>query len=191
MQRAMLLFWQHGYESTSLTDLTREMGITPPSLYSAFGDKKRLFLEAVALYLSGPVTSASIIEEAPSAEEAAFALLRTSAIGATGTSTPKGCLLASSAISCSDAAADVKAELAALRKSIESQLKRKILADIRTGVLPEDADASALAAHVMALTQGMSTLARDGASREKLLRLVDVAMLVWPGRRVATQKDSR
>ena len=52
------------------------MGSTPPSLYSAFGDKKRLFLEAVALYLSGPTTSASIIDGASSAEQAALGLLR-------------------------------------------------------------------------------------------------------------------
>ena len=53
LNQAMLLFWRHGYESTAVSDLTAAMGVTPPSLYAAFGDKKRLFLEAVALYLSG------------------------------------------------------------------------------------------------------------------------------------------
>ena len=56
LHQAMLLFWQHGYEATSLSGLTAAMGVTPPSIYAAFGDKKRLFLEAVAHYLSGPVT---------------------------------------------------------------------------------------------------------------------------------------
>ena len=64
LHRAMLLFWRHGYEATSVNDLTRAMGITPPSLYAAFGDKKQLFLEAVRRYLSGSVTSESIIDMA-------------------------------------------------------------------------------------------------------------------------------
>ena len=101
LESAMMLFWRHGYEATSVSDLTKAMGITPPSLYTAFGDKKQLFLEAVQRYISGPITSESIIDEAPSARAAAAGLLRASVIGFTGKSTPAGCLLASSAISCS------------------------------------------------------------------------------------------
>ena len=41
LARAMRLFWSRGYEATSVSELTEAMGITPPSLYSAFGDKKR------------------------------------------------------------------------------------------------------------------------------------------------------
>ena len=50
LEQAMLVFWQYGYETTSLNDLTAAMGITPPSLYGAFGDKETLFLEAVQRY---------------------------------------------------------------------------------------------------------------------------------------------
>src|ERR1700737_4190586 len=99
LHQAMLLFWRHGYEATSLSDLTAAMGVTPPSIYTAFGDKKRLFREAVDRYLSGPVTSESIIAEAASARVAAMSLLKASAIAFTGADTPPGCLLASSAIS--------------------------------------------------------------------------------------------
>jgi hypothetical protein len=44
---AMLLFWRYGYEATSLAELTRAMGVTPPSIYVAYGDKKGLFRSAV------------------------------------------------------------------------------------------------------------------------------------------------
>jgi AcrR family transcriptional regulator len=47
LEKAMLIFWRYGYETTSIVDLTNAMGVTAPSLYNAFGDKKRLFLEAV------------------------------------------------------------------------------------------------------------------------------------------------
>jgi AcrR family transcriptional regulator len=180
LHQAMLLFWQHGYEATSLSALTTAMGVTPPSIYTAFGDKKQLFLEAVKRYCSGPVTAKSIIDEAENAREAAWGLLKNSAISFTGTDTPLGCLLASSTISCSAAVADVQAELASIRRKIEIHLKNKIVRDVAAGGMPRKTDASALAAHAMAVIQGMSTLARDGAKREKLMRVAQTAMLVWP-----------
>ncbi|AQR61143.1 TetR family transcriptional regulator [Brevundimonas sp. LM2] len=179
LHAAMLTFWRHGYESTSVADLTAAMGITPPSLYGAFGDKKRLFRETVGLYLSAEPPEPAIAA-ASSAREAAQRLLTASAEGVTGDNTPTGCLLATSALSCSTAAADVQAEIAAIRHGIEAALRARIQTDIDDGTLPDDTDADALAGHMMAMTQGLSTLARDGASREKLLRVVAQAMKAWP-----------
>lgn len=179
-RQAMLVFWEHGYEATSLNDLTAALGVPPSSIYTAFGDKKGLFLAAVHQYLSGPVTSESIIREAATAKDAATGLLRASAIGFTGVSTPRGCLLASAAISCSADAQDVRATLAGLRKTIEAGLRDKIKRDIKTGRLPQSTDAGPLAAHTMAVIQGMSTLARDGASRASLLCVVNTALQCWP-----------
>ena len=180
LTKAMLLFWRHGYEATSLNDLTTELGVKPSSIYSVFGDKKRLFLEAVTKYLSGPVTSESIIDEAVDGREAARGLLKAAAFGFTGQDTPAGCLLASSAISCSEGANDVKEELAAIRRGIEEQLLKKVKESVIGGQLPKDTAAEALASLTMAVIQGMSTLARDGAPRDKLLGMIDAAMLAWP-----------
>jgi hypothetical protein len=134
----------------------------------------------VARYLAGPVTAEQIIDGAASARTAARSLLDGSAIAFTGETTPPGCLLASSAISCSAAAEDVQKELAALRGAIEARLRQRITRAVENTELPADTDAEALAGHVMASIQGMSTLARDGASREKLLRVETVAMKAWP-----------
>ncbi len=172
LDRAMLLFWQHGFEGTSIAELTAAMGITPPSLYAAFGDKKALFREAVARYLGSPAQAS----DQASARDAAFALLRAAALRFTGEDTPAGCLIATAAASCSPAAADIQAELASVRRNTEAWLCDRIERD---GVATTEAEA--LAAHVMAVVQGLSTLARDGASRDKLLRMIDVAMRVWPG----------
>lgn len=180
LHKAMLLFWRHGYEATTLNDLTSELGVKPSSIYTVFGDKKRLFLEAVSRYLSGPITSDSIINEAPTGREAAMGLLMASAHGFTGEDTPAGCLLASSAISCSESAGDIKEELATIRIGIEERLRQKVLSSIASGSMPANANADALAGLTMAVIQGMSTLARDGASREKLLSVVDAAMQAWP-----------
>lgn len=180
LHQAMLLFWHHGYEATSLNDLTSVLGVKPSSIYTVFGDKKRLFLEAVEHYLSGPVTSASIIAQAPNGREAAHGLMQASARGFTCSDTPAGCLLASSAISCSHAANDVREELAVIRRGIEASLREKIVSSVNAGLLPAHTNAEALAGLTMAVIQGMSTLARDGATRDKLLLMVDAAMQAWP-----------
>ena len=67
LYQAMLLFWKYGYEATSLSQLTTAMGITPPSLYTAFGDKQRLFLEAIERYTRGPINTAGIMRDAATA----------------------------------------------------------------------------------------------------------------------------
>ena len=178
---AMRLFWQHGFEATSVAELTQAMGITPPSLYAAFGDKRGLFREAVQLYLGGVGSVAESITGAATARDAARDLLTAAALGDSGEDTPPGCLLASSLVSSSTAAADVREELAEIRRGIEGALRLRIERDVRDGHLPHDTDAEALAGHVCAVVQGMSTLAKDGAGREKLLRIVDSAMAGWPG----------
>lgn len=180
LYKAMLLFWEHGYEATSLNDLTSALGVTPSSIYSAFGDKKGLFLEAVGLYLGSAATVQTMLGEAITARAAAAAMLEGAAAGFTGAETPRGCLLASAAISCSDSAADVRQTLGAIRQGMEAQLRARIQDGIARQEMPEETDAEVLAAMTMAVIQGMSTAARDGAPREKLLRIAGAAMQAWP-----------
>ena len=85
LEKAMLVFWRHGYEASSLNDLTAAMGITPPSLYAAYGDKRRLFLEAVRRYLrAGGTTPEEFIDKSASARAAAAGLLEGAATAFTG-----------------------------------------------------------------------------------------------------------
>ena len=180
LEQAMLTFWRHGYETTSIVDLTTAMGVTAPSLYTAFGDKKRLFLEAAHRYAGDPEVMAQAIEGAPSALDAAREMLTTAAMTYTGDATPKGCLLASATASGSAASAEVQHAIADIRRLIAGQLCARVDRDIAAGVLPPETDAAALAGLVMALTQGMSTLARDGSPRAALLAIVEVALQSWP-----------
>src|SRR5512138_3569574 len=63
LDAAVKVFWSRGYEGASLAELTEAMGINPPSLYAAFGDKEGLFLEAAARY------EAQLRDACPYAEE--------------------------------------------------------------------------------------------------------------------------
>jgi len=181
LRQAMLTFWHYGYETASVADLTAAMGISAPSLYTAFGDKKQLFLEAVRLYAGDPEDAGRRIDDAPSAYDAARALMSVAATAYTGKATPKGCLLASATASGSAASADVQAAVADVRRGIEKRLRVRIERDVEDGVLPPTTQPAALAGLVLAVTQGMSVLARDGASRASLLAMVKAALRAWPG----------
>ena len=180
LEQAMLIFWRSGYETSSIVDLTTAMGISAPSLYTAFGDKKQLFLEAVRRYAGDPAAIEYAIGSAETARDAARDLLTSAARTYTGATTPKGCLLASATASGSSDAADVREVVADIRRRIVIQLRKRIERDILVGVLSSRTDADALSGLVMAVNQGMSVLARDGAARGALLAIVDAAMAAWP-----------
>ena len=180
LRRAMLTFWRHGYETTSINDLTAAMGVTAPSIYTAFGDKKRLFLEAMRLYAGVPEDLQASLNSAPTARDAATAMLTAAAHAFTGAQTPRGCLLASATASGSREAVDVQEAVAEVRRDIVARLTGRIERDIETGILPETTSATGLAMLVVALIQGMSVLARDGIDRVTLLAMAGQAMHCWP-----------
>ena len=178
---ATLQFWRTGYETTSVSDLTRAMGITAPSLYTAFGDKESLFLECLQKYANpGPKTTPELIAEAPSARQAAQELLELSARWFTQQDAPTGCMVASAASSGSVQSERVRAALTDIREANQKALRKRAERDIRQGYLPKTADAAALASMTMAIIQGMSTLARDGTGQKALLDLARTAMNAWP-----------
>src|SRR5215831_12284241 len=102
LESALRLFWSQGYEGTSISDLTEAMGLTPPSLYGAYGDKKRLFLEAVERYeqTAGCFARKALTEE-PTAEQAVRRLLLEAVKSFAAPQSPKGCLVVLGATSCS------------------------------------------------------------------------------------------
>lgn len=182
LREAMLVFWRHGYETSSVADLTAAMGITAPSLYTAFGDKKQLFLETVHLYAGDPEAMSAAIAAAPDACAAAHDLMQAAARTYTGDATPRGCLLASATASGSNASADVQRAVADIRRNVQFALRARIERDISERILPAETDAAGLSGMVMAVIQGLSVLARDGGDRASLLAIASVALRAWPGR---------
>ena len=106
-------------------------------------------------------------------------MLKQAAIRFTGRSTPNGCLLASATASGSPEACDVQMVATKIRMKIESLLKNRIETDLKIKLLPKSTSAEGLAGLTMATMQGMSVLARDGASRKKILLIAQTAMSAW------------
>lgn len=74
----------------------------------------------------------------------------------------------------------VQSELARMRGAIAGRLREKIVRAVDSGEMPGETDPEALAGLVMAVIQGLSTLARDGVPRDRLLSVAHTAMSAWP-----------
>jgi AcrR family transcriptional regulator len=168
LEQAMLAFWANGYEGTSISDLTRAMGIAAPSLYAAFGDKRSLFAEAVARYTSGPGAVVSHWLGEPTAREAVQRMLRDGARAYTSGDHPRGCLVVTEPL--------LDQERAASRTALRARVQR----GLDEGDLPAGTDIDALAGFVGVVIGGMSARARDGATTEELLAIAETAMAAWP-----------
>ncbi|OXY97393.1 MULTISPECIES: TetR/AcrR family transcriptional regulator [Streptomyces] len=179
LEKALMAFWEHGYEATSVSDLTRIMGIGAPSLYAAFGDKRTLFEEVVRVYADthGAFGDRALAEE-PTARAAVERTLREAAAEYTDPAHPYGCLVVHAATNCTSP--EVEQLLRERRNAGIATVESRIRADVAAGRLPAGTDAVALARHTGAMIQGMSQQARDGASRAELEALAEIAMAIWP-----------
>lgn len=188
LEQAMHVFWERGYEAASIADLTAAMGITPPSLYTAFGDKEQLFLEAIERYALGPGSAGPrALAEESTARGAIQRWLHEAAEELTRPCHPKGCMVVMATTNCSVAAERVQTALAKRRAGAMAALKARIEQAIHGGEVPADTDAQALSNFYSTVYQGMSMQAKDGATRDSLLATVDAAMRAWPARRVSAR----
>ncbi|MEU6742719.1 TetR/AcrR family transcriptional regulator [Streptosporangium sandarakinum] len=185
VERATRLFWEHGYEATSVGELTEAMGIRPGSLYATFGDKKSLFMEAVAAYGRTPAGGfmSRALEEEPTAYEAFSRMLREAAEIYPDPAHPAGCLVMCAAANVTVQDADIAAYLRDVREKGLKVFVERLQAAQNDGELPRDSDPHALAAYLAAVLRGMSERARDGAGATELRSVAELALTVWPGRR--------
>ncbi len=180
LDQALRLFWEKGYEGTSLTDLTKAMGINRPSLYAAFGNKEELFRKALARYAAGPASFFRKALEASTARAVVQQLLRGAAEAQCGSGNPRGCLAVQGALACGDEAGVVRRELIALRAASQNALRERLVRAQAEGDLPKKADPAKLARYVCTVMQGMSVQATSGASCEELMSVVEMALKTWP-----------
>jgi TetR/AcrR family transcriptional regulator, copper-responsive repressor len=181
LESAIAVFWEHGYDATSISLLTKALGIGAPSLYAAFGDKRSLFLEALDRYMGtyAAFTRNALAEE-PRALDAVRRLLHEASAAYTRPDRPHGCLMISATTNCSPQSADIAAHLRELRAAGVRALEDRIKAAVRDGELPAGTDARALATFYSAVLKGMSAQARDGATTSDLELIAEAALRAWP-----------
>lgn len=178
---AMLLFWEYGFETTSLAQLRAAMGdISAASFYAAFDSKESLFREAVNYYIStyGQV-SESFRDTSLTSKEAIEQGLRRSARMQTEQSHPSGCLLVLSDVSCSPEHNHIREILAKEREKVRSWLNGCLTRAVVNGELPVSADIGMLVTLFDTFLRGISTQARDNVPFESIDSAIKQLMSVW------------
>jgi AcrR family transcriptional regulator len=177
---ATMLFWNKGYEQTSLADLTREIGITPPSFYFAFVSKNELFQKIVEHYAA---TYLGFMDDAlskPTAREVAEAILYGCAEAYTRPEHPPGCLIVNNFMPCANNDNPIRQGLARGRKARFSKLRKRLQNARTSGDLPTDSDPEELARYLISLRWGMAVEAQSGATKQDLYKVAARAMQAWP-----------
>lgn len=171
--KARDLFWERGYEGVSMADLTERLGLASARLYAAFGSKEDLFREAVAHYETqeGGFADRALAEE-PTAVRAIERMFREGIELYTRRRGPRGCMVVSSATNCADENNHVREWLSEHRRARTASIVRRIQQAVETGELPAGTDAAMLGDIYAATLHGISTQARDGVSRKRLLAMV-------------------
>lgn len=181
LARAMHLFWQNGFDATSLSQLKAELGISAPSFYAAFGSKEALFQETVALYLKSHGAVMECLWDTQLPPRAAIEqALRDSARMQTEAGHPTGCMVA---LGVTSAGVVENAVGAAALAAARARNRAGIVACIERGMALQEldpaTDVTALAGAFEGFLLGLSTLARDGATNETMDRAVTQIMRLW------------
>ncbi|MEG1211338.1 MAG: TetR/AcrR family transcriptional regulator [Leclercia sp.] len=182
LDKAMALFWQHGYEATSLADLVEATGAKAPTLYAEFTNKEGLFRAVLDRYITCYAArhEAQLFCEEKRVEQALEDYFTAVATCFTSKDTPAGCFMintsATLAASSKEIAHTVKSRHAMQEETLGQFLQQRQ----QRGELPAHCDPQKLAQYLSCILQGMSISARDGASLEKLQVITQLTLQLWP-----------
>jgi AcrR family transcriptional regulator len=176
LEAAMLLFWERGYEGTSMADLTQAMGLNPSSIYAAFGDKQSLFSHVVMRYVE---TRAQYAEDAlakPTLPEVVRALFCNTVAFLAGSGHPPTCMTLAGAVGCSPDAAPAKYIMTKIRTQNDHSMKERFLQARKAGELPKDVNVDDFTRLISATLAGLSIQAANGSTKAELKRTAQMAL---------------
>lgn len=187
IEQALYLFWEHGYETTSLSQLKAQIGggISAPSFYAAFGSKEALFKEAVECYLASYAqVTACLWDETLAPAVAIEQALRRSAKMQCDTGHPKGCMVALGTMSApSPEHAHVTEPLAQSRARTLAGFIQCVARGISSGELVPSTDARSLGTLFNSFLLGVSIAARDGVPLAVFEASINQLMTIWDAQR--------
>ena len=179
LDAALQVFWTHGYEGTSMANLTTALGMNKPSIYAAFGNKEALFLKVLDRYRAGPVAFVALSLDEPSAEKVAEKFLMGAVNFFADPNTPNGCLIVQGALTCGPDASAVQKLLIEYRKNLENALMNRFELAKLQGDLQVNVNTEHLAKYLITLHQGLSVQASSGASKASMLAVAEIGLANW------------
>jgi AcrR family transcriptional regulator len=183
LDKAMTLFWQHGYEATSLADLVEATGAKAPTLYAEFVNKEGLFRAVLDRYISrfAAKHEAQLFCEEKSVELALRDYFTAVATCFSSKETPAGCFMINTSASLAASSNEIARTLKSRHAMQEQTLQQFLTQRQQRGEIPAEKDINALAQFLSCILQGMSISAREGASLEVLMQITNTTTLrLWP-----------
>jgi AcrR family transcriptional regulator len=180
LAQALRVFWEKGYDGASLNDLTDAMGITRPSLYAAFGNKESLFRKALDLYEREKLDYIGKALEQPTARGVAETMLRGSVDNVMSSDEPHGCLGVITSVACGPDSQSVREDVVKRGEVGKKALIDRFTRAKEEGDLPAHIDPEGLMRVLVAMLQGISVQANQGATRSELEHLVETGLSLWP-----------
>ncbi|MBE9170632.1 TetR/AcrR family transcriptional regulator [Pleurocapsales cyanobacterium LEGE 06147] len=179
LEKAMETFWRYGYEGTSIQDLVESMGLNRGSLYDTFGDKRSLFLAAIAHYDETVVEKIVTRLEAPDTSKQAIINYFEDLIeGAATDKTRRGCLLTNTAIELCPHDADTAKRIATNLERIENAFHHALQRAVAKGELKNIDDLKALARYLTCTLQGLRVICKVNPHREVLKDITQIALSI-------------
>ena len=176
LEAAMLLFWERGYEGTSMADLTQAMGLNPSSIYAAFGDKHALFQLAAERYREKRAMYAGKALEEPTLEKFIRALFSNTVTFLTTPGHPPTCMTLAGAAGCSLDAAPARDLMTEMRKQNQAALRQRLLKARKSGELSTDIDLDDYTRYLSTIIAGLSIQAANGSTKAELKRTAQMAL---------------
>jgi TetR/AcrR family transcriptional regulator, copper-responsive repressor len=170
LKQATDAFWRTGYSGTSLDSIADATGMNPPSLYAAFGNKHKLYLEALAGYweMSLRATREALAEERPLPEALLLAYDAALSIYFSGKGSARGCFVIGTAVAEAAEDAAIRSNIAAGLRMIDADFEARFRRAVESGELKPDADPAALAVLASATMHSIAVRARAGVRRSEL-----------------------
>jgi TetR/AcrR family transcriptional regulator, transcriptional repressor for nem operon len=186
LTKAMNLFWRQGYENTSLEALMKEMGIARQSLYDTFGDKRALYLKALAHYRDQTTGQMQkMLNEIPSVRDG-FAKLLYGMAAETREQHERGCLLLSANLQRDPKDAIVRDFLRDNQARVEAIFLQALARAQKQKELSPKQDPAALARFFVVTIQGMRSMARLKSDRKALKQVAQIALAAFNSSKTAS-----
>lgn len=168
LQSALELFWERGYQGTSMSALVERLGVARAGIYAAFGSKRELYLRALRRYgeLCDPLLLAELSQPGP-ALPAVRALVNRFAEESAGDELRRGCFMTNTAVELAPHDRDAARRVEASWDVLETALTSALLRARAQGELAAGRDPRALARMLLVLLQGMRVVGKAGGDQER------------------------
>lgn len=173
----MRVFWERGYQGTSIDDLMKAAGIQKQSLYGAFGDKHTLFVKCLNLYTQQTlVTVQTMLNESDSPLEGITRVLHYASRPAQPKDCPVGCLMTNTALEVGVSDPEIAQEVRKMFRGFEKILISAVRRAQERGEISANADCAALGQSLANTINGIRILEKTGASRQQVRNVLELAL---------------